>query len=60
MNYLNFDKTLLTNLDKSLTKELIRTNRSGAYSSSTLTGCNTRKFHGQLVLPIPEIDSNNH
>ena len=60
MNYLNFDKTLLTNLDKSLTKELIRTNRSGAYSSSTLTGCNTRKFHGQLVLPIPEIDNNNH
>ncbi len=60
MDYLNFDKTVLTNLEKSLTKELLRTNRSGAYSSSTLTGCNTRKFHGHLVIPIPEIDSDNH
>ena len=60
MDYLNFDKTVLTNLEKSLTKELLRTNRSGAYSSSTLTGCNTRKFHGHLVIPIPELDSDNH
>ena len=60
MDYLNFDKTVLTNLEKSLTKELLRTNRSGAYSSSTLTGCNTRKFHGHLVIPIPEMDSDNH
>lgn len=60
MNYLNFDKTVLTNLEKSLTKELLRTNRSGAYNSSTLVGCNTRKYHGQLVIPIPSIDNNNH
>ena len=60
MNYLNFDKTVLANLEKSLTKELIRTNRSGAYNSSTLTGCNTRKFHGHLVIPIPSIDNDNH
>lgn len=60
MDYLNFDKTVLTNLEKSLTKELLRTNRSGAYSSSTLTGCNTRKFHGHLVIPIPDMDSDNH
>ncbi len=60
MDYLNFDKTVLTNLEKSLTKELLRTNRSGAYSCSTLTGCNTRKFHGHLVIPIPEMDSDNH
>ena len=60
MDYLNFDKTVLANLEKSLTKELIRTNRSGAYNSSTLTGCNTRKFHGHLVIPIPSIDNDNH
>ncbi len=60
MDYLNFDKTVLTNLEKSLTKEFIRTNRSGAYNSSTLTGCNTRKFHGHLVIPIPSIDNDNH
>ncbi|HET7734273.1 MAG TPA: glycogen debranching enzyme N-terminal domain-containing protein, partial [Paludibacter sp.] len=60
MSYLNFDKTLLTNLEKSLSKEMIRTNRAGAYNSSTLIECNTRKYHGQLVIPIPEIDNSNH
>jgi len=60
MSYLNFDKTLLINLEKSLSKEMIRTNRAGAYNSTTLIDCNTRKYHGQLVIPIPEIDNTNH
>ena len=60
MDYLNFDKTVLTNLEKSLTKELLRTNRSGAYSSSTLVGCNTRKYHGNLVIPIESMGEDNH
>lgn len=60
MSYLNFDKTLLINIEKSLSKEMIRTNRAGAYNSTTLIDCNTRKYHGQLVLPLPEIDDNNH
>ena len=60
MSYLNFDKTLLINLEKSLSKEMIRTNRAGAYNSTTLIDCNTRKYHGQLVVPLPEIDNKNH
>jgi predicted glycogen debranching enzyme len=60
MSYLNFDKTLLINLEKSLPREMIRTNRAGAYNSTTLIDCNTRKYHGQLVIPIPSIDENNH
>ena len=60
MNFLNFDKNLLINLEKSLTKEMIRTNRAGAYCSSTLVDCNTRKYHGQLVVPLPQIDTYNH
>lgn len=60
MNYLNFDKSVLTNLDKSLTKEMLRTNRSGAYNSTTLVDCNTRKYHGQLVISVPQIDGNKH
>lgn len=60
MSYLKFDKTLLINLEKSLSKEMIRTNRAGAYNSTTLIDCNTRKYHGQLVLPLPEIDDSNH
>ncbi len=60
MSYLKFDKNLLVNLEKSLTKEMLRTNRSGAYSATTIIDCNTRKYHGLLVVPIPEFDHENH
>ena len=60
MNYLKFDKTLLTNLEESLPIEYLRTNKLGAYSATTVTGCNTRKYHGLLVTPVPELDDDNH
>lgn len=52
MTYLNLDKTKLVNLEYSLSREVIRTNRAGSYSSTTVVGCNTRKYHGMLVSPI--------
>jgi len=57
MSYLNFDKTQLVNLEYSLSREILRTNRAGSYSSSTIIGCNTRKYHGLLVSPVPEQDN---
>lgn len=60
MSYLKFDKSLMINLEQSLSKEMIRTNRSGAYHCTTIVGCNTRKQHGLLVIPVPELDDNNH
>jgi predicted glycogen debranching enzyme len=60
MSYIRFEKALMTNLQESLPKEILRTNRSGAYSCSTIVDCNTRKYHGLLVVPIPELDDDGH
>ena len=60
MSYLKFEKALMTNLQESLRREVLRTSRSGAYSSSTVVDCNTRKYHGLFVVPIPSIDDENH
>ena len=60
MSYLRLEKAVMTNLQESLRREFLRTNRSGAYSSSTLVDCNTRKYHGLLVVPVPELDDENH
>lgn len=57
MSYLKFDKNLMINLEQSLSKEMLRTNQAGAYHCSSVVGCNTRKQHGLLVIPIPEMDN---
>jgi predicted glycogen debranching enzyme len=51
MGYLQFEKNKLINLEYSLDKEFVRSNRAGSYSSTTIVGCNTRKYHGMLVCP---------
>ena len=60
MSYLKFDKTVMINLEESLTREILRTNRTGAYHCTTVVDCNTRKYHGLLVMPVPELDDDNH
>ncbi len=60
MTYIRFDRLIMTNLQESLQKEVLRSNCSGGYSSSTIVDCNTRKYHGLLVVPVPEIDDKNH
>ena len=60
MSYLRFDKTLMINLQESLPREILRTNRSGAYHCTTIVDCNTRKYHGLLVIPVPNLDDENH
>jgi len=60
MSYIKFDKNQLVNLEYSLQRELIRSNRGGSYASSTIINCNTRKYHGMLVTPQPAIDHENH
>lgn len=60
MSYLKFDKTVMINLEESLRREILRTNRNGAYHCTTVVDCNTRKYHGLLVMPLPELDDDNH
>lgn len=51
MSVLNFDKNSLGNLEYSLKRELLSTNRAGGYLSTTIVCCNTRKYHGLVVCP---------
>lgn len=60
MSYLRFDKTLMSNLEETLQREVLRTNKAGAYHCTTIVDCNTRKYHGLLVIPIPNLDDENH
>ena len=60
MSYLKFEKEQLINLEYSLNKEILRTNRAGAYTSSTIIGCNTRKYHGLLICPISRFGGEKH
>jgi predicted glycogen debranching enzyme len=56
MAYFELDKSKLINLEYSLFREILRTNRAGAYSSTTIVSCNTRKYHGLLVIPIEKFN----
>lgn len=60
MSYIQFDKSELVNLNYSLNKELLRANRSGAFACTTLIHCNTRKYHGLLIVRQPQIDGEYH
>ncbi|MFA6701741.1 MAG: glycogen debranching enzyme N-terminal domain-containing protein [Dysgonamonadaceae bacterium] len=60
MSYLKFDKSQLINLEYSLYRNVLRTNRRGAYQNTSISGCNTSKYQGLLVMPVPFIDDENH
>lgn len=60
MHYLRFDQEQLINLEYSLDKEILRTNKAGSYLCTTLNGCNTRKYHGLLVSPIEQFGGEKH
>lgn len=39
-------------IENGLKKEWLITNGLGGYASSTVIGCNTRKYHGLLIAPL--------
>lgn len=60
MGYIKFDKAQVVNLEYSLSREILRSNRAGSYSSTTIVGCNTRKYHGWLVCPVDGMGGERH
>ena len=56
MSALTFDKSELGNLEYSLQREMLATDRKGGYMSTTIVCCNTRKYHGLMVAPIDQSD----
>ena len=48
---MKFNKKMM-NLENGLSKEWIITNGIGGFASSTIIGCNTRKYHGLLIAPF--------
>lgn len=60
MSYLKFDKDLIISLEYSLYRNVLRTNRRGAYHNTSISACNTTKYQGLLVMPVPNLDDDNH
>ncbi len=49
----------LVNLEYSLYREFLSTNRIGGYMCSTITCCNTRRYHGLMICPVREQNNRN-
>ncbi|HAK23219.1 MAG TPA: glycogen debranching protein, partial [Desulfovibrio sp.] len=45
----------LQNSDRSLRTEWLECNGTGDYASGTITGCNSRRYHGLLVANLEHI-----
>jgi len=52
MNPIRFDATVCSRLDRALEMEWLETNGLGGFASSTITGCNTRRYHGLLIAAL--------
>lgn len=60
MSIISFHSAKLSDLEFSTKREILRTNHAGSYILTTLSGCNTRKYDGLLVCPIPVLGSGRH
>ena len=58
MSLLKFDKRRLGTLDYTLSREMLLTGSAGGYLCTTLTFCNTRKYHGLFVSPVSSLTDN--
>lgn len=52
MAFLKFNKSELVNLAYSLKREVLGSNKTGAYCNTTIVDCNTRRYHGLLAVTL--------
>ena len=52
MAFLKFNKRELVNLSYSLKREILGSNKTGAYCNTTMVDCNTRRYHGLLAVTL--------
>ena len=52
MAFLKFNKSELVNLAYSLKREILGSNKTGAYCNTTIVDCNTRRYHGLLAVTL--------
>ncbi len=55
MSGIHFDRTICGNPEHALKREWLETNGIGGFASSTISGANTRRYHGLLVAAIEPI-----
>src|SRR6266702_2343607 len=48
-NMIQFNREIINNLDAAISREWLETNGLGGFSSSTIIGLNTRRYHGLLT-----------
>lgn len=60
MSYILFNHEQLSNPGFSTSREILRTNRAGAYMLKPLSGCNTSKYQGLLIVPIDNFGGEKH
>ena len=60
MAFLKFNKAELVNLSYSLKREIICANKTGAYCNTSIVTCNTRRYHGLLVVPVDKFGGRKH
>ena len=56
MAFLKFNKSELVNLEYSLKREILLANKTGAFCSTSIVTCNTRRYHGLLAVPVAKFD----
>lgn len=60
MAFLSFNKSELVNLEYSLKREIIGSNKTGAYCNTSVVDCNTRRYHGLLAVPVDAFGGEKH